>query len=196
MISFADADASFAAATLPARMERRWTRGWRGWWPLAASDVYRRYQDLQAYVGWTEDDAAQVRQFADHIRRNLDPLIDDFYAEIQRHPDASRVITGGATQIERLKTSLRHWLSESFECRSDADYVTRRWKIGLRHAEIGLNPAYTSAALARLRNGILAIVARAYPDSSATACRLAESINKLLDLDLAVIQDAYQAEYL
>lgn len=196
MISFADADASFAVATSPVRMEGRWTRDWLVWRSMATPELYRRYRDLQAYVGWTEDDAARVRQFADSVRRNLDPLIDDFYAEIQRHPDASRVITGGAAQIERLKSSLRQWLSESLDCRSDVEYVTRRWKIGLRHAEIGLNPAYTSAALARLRNGILALVARAYPDSPETACRLAESLNKLLDLDLAVIHDAYQAEYL
>jgi hypothetical protein len=50
-------------------------------------------------------------------------LIEDFYAEIQRHPHAAKVITGGHAQIARLKLSLRAWLSESLKGRSDEDYV-------------------------------------------------------------------------
>ena len=39
-------------------------------------------------------------------------LIDDFYAEIQRHPDVRSVITGGVEQIERLKGSILSWVRE------------------------------------------------------------------------------------
>lgn len=162
---------------------------------MAASNLYDRFLDLQAYVGWTSDDAARIKAVADFVRPRMHLLIDDFYAEIERHPEAARVITGGQLQVERLKGSLRDWLSESLDCRSDADYVLRRWEIGLRHAEIGLNPAYTSAALSRLRNGIITLVAGADHDSPLAVCELAKSFNKLLDIDLAIIQDAYQAEY-
>jgi PAS domain S-box-containing protein len=92
--------------------------------------------------------------------------------------------------------SLKAWLRESLQGRSDVDYVVRRWKIGLRHAEIGLNPAYTSAAMSRLRNGIMKILSEANRQSTAEYRQLVQSFNKLLDLDLAVIQDAYQTEYL
>ena len=92
--------------------------------------------------------------------------------------------------------SLHAWLKESFECHSDVDYVQRRWKIGLRHAEIGLNPAYTSAAMSRLRNGLIEILSTKTNPSSLEFCELIKSLNKLLDLDLSVIQDAYGAEYI
>jgi PAS domain S-box-containing protein len=160
-----------------------------------SSDLLKRYRDLQAYVGWSEEDAARIRAVAAFVRQRIHILVDDFYEEIERHPEASRVITGGPAQITRLKASLTAWLSESLEGRDDADYVTRRWKIGLRHAEIGLNPAYTSAAMARLRNGIVDIVAKAF-QASDERLMTAKSLNKLLDLDLSVIQDAYHAEYL
>jgi PAS domain S-box-containing protein len=153
------------------------------------------YRDLQAYAGWTSGDAARIKQAADYVRQRMNLLIDDFYEEIERHPEAARVITGGKPQIERLKSSLSDWLSESLDCRNDADYVLRRWRIGLRHAEIGLNPAYTSAALSRLRNGVISLVAGMNHDSAHSACELVQSFNKLLDIDLAIIQDAYQAEY-
>jgi PAS domain S-box-containing protein len=161
-----------------------------------AFDLYDRYRDLQSYVGWSPEDAGRIKAVAQLVRQQAHALIDDFYAEIERHPDASRVITGGAAQIARLKASLTNWLSEALEGRADTDYVARRWSIGLRHAEIGLNPAYTSAAMSRLRNGILEIVAQAPNHSENDRCMLTQSFNRLLDLDLSIIQDAYWAAYL
>jgi PAS domain S-box-containing protein len=160
-----------------------------------SAELYQRYRDLQAYVGWSDEDVTRITAVAELIRQRTHILIDDFYVEIERHPDAFRVITGGAAQIARLKVSLNAWLSESLEGRVDEDYVTRRWQIGLRHAEIGLNPAYTSAAMARLRNGIIDIIAKAI-QASDERLMTAKSLNKLLDLDLTVIHDAYHAEYL
>jgi hypothetical protein len=154
-------------------------------------DLFERYKDLQDYVGWTGEDAARIKSFAHVVEQRMDALIDDFYAEIKRHPDAARVITGGEEQISRLIASLRAWLIESLQGRNDADYVSRRWNIGLRHAEIGLNPAYTAAAMSRLRNGLVDILAASRTHRSTDLLRFVQSFNKLLDLDLSIIQDAY-----
>ena len=111
------------------------------------------------------------------------------------------VITGGTAQIERLKDTLRAWLKDLFSGQYDEAYVVRRWKVGQRHVEIGLDQVYTGAALSRLRGGLLLALekeARAktppgiWPRSSAAR----GALNKLLDLDLAIIEDAYQAEFL
>jgi two-component system, LuxR family, sensor kinase FixL len=161
-----------------------------------STDLFERYRDLEAYVGWGEDDAARIRQVAGVVRTKMHLLIDDFYAEIERHPGAAQVITGGEQQVARLKKSLWGWLNESLEGRDNAEYVTRRWMIGLRHAEIGLNPAYTSAAMSRLRNGLIDILATVENLTPTTYRQLVQSFNKLLDLDLSIIQDAYEAEYL
>jgi PAS domain S-box-containing protein len=163
---------------------------------MNTSDLFDRYRDLQAYVGWTDDDAARVKSVAEFVQQRMGAVVDDFYAEIERHPDAARVITGGQPQIERLKGSLRAWLCEALAGRTDADYVARRWAIGLRHAEIGLNPAYTAAAMSRLRNGLISILVEAERKSPSAFRQLVTSFNKLLDLDLAIIQDAYQTENL
>ena len=68
---------------------------------------YERFKDLQTYVGWNDADAARIKIFAHLIEAGMDALIDDFYAEIQRHPDTARVITGGQSQIKRLMGSLK-----------------------------------------------------------------------------------------
>ena len=160
--------------------------------PLPA---YRRYQELQQYVGWTEQDAVRVQSMSALLSPAFGRLVDDFYAEIGNHPDARKVITGGDDQIARLKKSLLHWLQELFSGRYDREYVERRWRVGYRHVEIGLSQVYTNAALSRLRSGLLGVVAETWTGEGKELLRSCESLNKLLDLDLAIIEDAYQTEF-
>jgi signal transduction histidine kinase len=162
---------------------------------MNADDLYQRYRELQAYVGWTDEDARRVACVAEVVAPHLAPLIDDFYAEIERHPGARRVITGGPAQIARLKGTLLGWIRELFSGRYDQDYVARRWQVGWRHVEIGLDQVYTNVALSRLRRGLLQLLEDHEPCSPADAFAVRRSLNTLLDLDLAIIEDAYQAEY-
>jgi signal transduction histidine kinase len=159
------------------------------------TDVTIRYQELQRYVGWTDDDARRVASVGEAIQSFLVPLIEDFYSEISRHPEAQQVITGGAAQVARLKQTLLRWVTELFSGNYDADYVARRWKVGHRHVEIGLNQVYTNAALARLRRGLMAALADCIADEPQRLSAVRQSLNMLIDLDLAIIEDAYQTEY-
>ena len=44
---------------------------------MSPDDVFRRYQELQAYVGWTEEAARQVASLADLLGPHLAALVDD-----------------------------------------------------------------------------------------------------------------------
>jgi signal transduction histidine kinase len=158
-------------------------------------DLYRRYQELQQYVGWTEEDARRVQSVAAALEPFLPALIDDFYAEIDRHPGARKVITGGAAQVARLKGTLLGWLHDLLAGPYDRGYVFRRWKVGWRHVEIGLDQVYTNVALSRLRRGLLRALEGVPEAASCEGMAVRRSLNTLLDLDLAIIEDAYQAEY-
>src|SRR5262249_12050042 len=122
---------------------------------MQSDKLFERYRALQQYVGWTDEDAANVARIVPMARGHFRELIEDFYAAIQHSPATMKVITGGAAQIERLKGTLIKWLEELFSGKYDEAYVLRRWKVGLRHVEIGLDQVYTNAALSRLRNGLL-----------------------------------------
>jgi signal transduction histidine kinase len=159
-------------------------------------DLYRRYQELQQYVGWTDDDAQRVRSIAESLEPYVPALIDDFYAEINRHPEARKVITGGPAQIERLKGTLRAWIRELLFGPYDQDYVARRWRVGWRHVDIGLDQVYTNVALSRLRRGLLQGLEDNRRGDLKEELAIRRSLNMLLDLDLAIIEDAYQTEYL
>jgi len=163
---------------------------------MTPEEQFRRYQDLQRYVGWTEDEARLVAGAIDLLDPHLHLLVDDFYAEIDRHPNASRVITGGPAQVARLKGTLVQWLRDLLHGPYDRSYVERRWRVGWRHVEIGLDQVYTNMALSRLRRGLLAALDRDWKGEASGLVAVRLALNTLLDLDLAIIEDAYQAEYL
>lgn len=162
---------------------------------MDTSQLFSRYRELQSYVGWTEEDAARVSAVAPLVDRHLPALIDDFYATIERHPGARKVITGGQAQIERLKGTLLRWVRELLAGRYDEAYVDRRWRVGSRHVEIGLDQVYTNVALSRLRTGLTRALQVNWDGDPVPLKEAIRSLDKLLDLDLAIIEEAYQAEY-
>jgi signal transduction histidine kinase len=158
-------------------------------------ELFQRYHLLQDYVGWIPEDTRRVVAAAPLVEPAFPALIDDFYAEILRHAPTRSVITGGEAQIQRLKATLLNWLRELVAGRYDADYVQRRWKVGYRHVEIGLDQVYTNVALSRLRLGLLRELFTAWTGTLEELTATAAAFHRLLDLDLAIIEDAYQAAY-
>jgi len=162
---------------------------------MDADKLFHRYQELQRYVGWTPEDAKRVHAVASLLEPHLRVLVDDFYEEIERHPNAMKVITGGQQQIARLKGTLVNWLQELLAGPYESAYVMRRWKVGWRHVEIGLDQVYTNVALSRLRKGLHVALRTHWTGDPLELLETRTSLNLLVDLDLAIIEDAYQAEY-
>jgi two-component system sensor kinase FixL len=162
----------------------------------APEDAFAHYQGLQRFVGWTEDDARRVKSVASILRPNFESLVEDFYAAIRQEPNTKKLITGGQEQIARLKTTLLKWLDELVTGNYDKAYVARRWQAGRRHVEIGLRQVYADAAMARLRWGLHDSLEKNWPNDPREMPAVARSLNKLLDLELALIEDAYTTERL
>lgn len=162
---------------------------------MSDDDFSHRYRTMQRYLGWNDDDARHVAALGPLVAPHADSMIDDFYAEIRRHPEAMKVITGGSEQLARLSRSLHAWLTELLAGPYDDAYMARRWKVGHRHVEIGLAQRYASLALARLRAGIVRSVEQEWSGDAVGLGQAIKSLHKLLDLEQALIQDAYEHEF-
>jgi hypothetical protein len=130
------------------------------------------------------------------VATHASSVVDDFYSTVLRHPEAAKVLTGGTQQIIRLKETLQQWLKQLLSGTYDDTYFRLRWQAGYRHVEIGLDPLYTQMAFTRLRDRLTAVLAtdwKGSPDAMAASIR---SLSKLIDLDLAIVQEAYAQEYL
>lgn len=161
---------------------------------LRVDELFERYQDIQRYVGWTQADVERVRAVAPLVEPSFPELVDDFYREISEHEPTQKVITGGDAQVQRLKGTLRVWLQQLMAGPYDLAFVERRFRVGYRHVEIGLKQIYVDAAVSRLRNGLLQALRQHWPmerGDEALAATM-RSVNTLVGLDLAIIQDAYE----
>ena len=158
--------------------------------------IVEKYQTLQRYIGWRDEDARQVRAAQAVLLPHLGPVIDDFYSTIEQFPEAVKVITGGQAQVERLKRALTAWVHELLSGPYEQEYILRRWKVGYRHVEIGLDQLYADAALSRMRSRLAGLLADHWTGSQTELRGTLTSLCKLLDLELAIITSAYQAEYL
>ena len=161
---------------------------------MSPDAVFARYQSLQAYVGWTDNDARNLRSLRGVAERLLPELVDDFYVSIQNHPDTASVITGGPHQAANLKLALKHWLRDLFCGSYDRDYVVKNWQIGRRQSQLGLPSIYMHAAMARLRQGLLSGLLEIWPGEPTDLLDRFASLNRLLDLNLAIIEMASHSE--
>lgn len=161
--------------------------------------LFRRYRMLQEFVGWQDEDAASLRRWGPRIESVFPSIVDDFYDRIRSTPEAMNAIREGEPQIARLMSTLRLWLVELFSGTYDQAYVARRWRIGRRHVEIGLEPSLVSAAMSRLRARLVEALRQATDADPACDEREGErvlvALGRLLDLELAIVDQAFREEF-
>jgi len=159
------------------------------------SGLFELYQELRVYVGWSEADVDRLQSLKPLLEPAFDEIIEDFYDEVARHPKTFRVITGGDEQISRLKQTLRRWLNDLFSGPYDEKFVMRRFRVGQRHVEIQLDQFYTNVAMSRIRGQLLQALSQHEPESRQEREAATQALNRILDLDMAIIDCAYHREF-
>jgi len=157
-------------------------------------DLMQRYLALREYVALSDKDVDIAVGAWPMVQPHVRDLVDDFYANILSQPSAAAVIRGGELQVARLKLTLERWLSQLFVGKYDHAFVRERWLVGWRHVKIGLSQVWTATAMSRMRDRLLNSVANNWTDSLGNFQCLSSAISRLMDLDLALIQDAYHTE--
>jgi two-component system, NtrC family, sensor histidine kinase HydH len=149
---------------------------------------------LKAYVGFTDQSSAALREMLPVIRLHIERIIDDFYATIEAHPGARAAITGGAEQIARLKRTLRRWLEELFQGPHDQAYLERRARIGRMHVRIDLPQAYMFTAMNRIRVQCAAVIREHLNDNAQRATETLTALDQIMDIELAIMLETYRED--
>ncbi len=153
------------------------------------------FSRIKAFVGWTAADAEWMVRAWPAVRPCVPAAVDDFYANIQRFEFTTAVMTGGPAQVERLKKTLAGWVETLFSGQYDLAFARSRWQVGRRHVEIGLPQSYAMGALARLRGAINRGLLQTAGDPVPCPADCLIAVNKLLDIDAALIEFAYQEHF-
>ncbi|HHK41602.1 MAG TPA: hypothetical protein ENJ50_04205, partial [Planctomycetaceae bacterium] len=161
---------------------------------MKKADLPKQFQRLLDFVRWSDEDADRVRRVAPLVESSFDRIVASFYEDLLRDP-ATAAILDSPGQVERLQVSLRRWLEELFSLEFTPEYIDSRWRVGWRHVEIGVPQVYIALGLGRLRARLIEAAIDAWPDGEDDLIAHVASLNKLIDMDQALIEDAYEAEH-
>ena len=164
------------------------------------------YQSLRGYIGFDTHAEALLRAFEPYAQPHFKRIIDDFYAAILEHPEASQAITGGSAQVQRLKSFLIGWLKNVLTGPYDEEYLKRNARIGEVHVRIGLPQQYMLGASDRIRNHLRTLAATweehqingiPSPDGGEPLSPrgIHQAINQVLDLELSIMFESYQTDW-
>jgi two-component system, NtrC family, sensor histidine kinase HydH len=151
------------------------------------------FESIKLYVGFTDASSEALREFHPVAEPFIVPIVDDFYAAIEAHPDARAAITGGTEQIERLKRSLVQWLNKMLLGPHDEAYYELRARIGRVHVRIALPQRYMFTAIDRIRVHVLEVLRTNISDHSQVQ-RIATALNQIIDLELAIMLETYRED--
>ncbi|MCK6485980.1 MAG: hypothetical protein HUU22_14090 [Phycisphaerae bacterium] len=153
----------------------------------------RLFEEMKRYVGFGEADAAALRAIRLRLEPEFPDIVDRFYAAIERNEATRRVVAQAGITVERLKATFNEWLRDLFAGDYGADYLARRSRIGRTHVSVGLPQQFMFTGMTVFRLTLIEKVwALRMPDPHAALL----AIHKLLDLELAVMNDTYREDLL
>ena len=159
--------------------------------------MFRTFREnVKAYVGFDDAATESLREAHPLVAPRFGPIIDDFYATIEAHPNARAAITGGAAQIARLKQSLLRWIDELFKGPHDHAYFERRARIGRVHVQINLPQMYMFTAMDRIRLRSADALREAPGVAPEKLNRMLAALHQILDIELAIMLETYRDDLL
>lgn len=148
-------------------------------------------EDLLHYTGMGAADFDRLRELHPRLQPHFPAIAARFYEAVWANPGAATVLDGPA-QVERLRISLIDWMSSGLLGPLDERFYEKRSRIGRRHVQIGLAHQYMFTSMNVVRTAYLDLISTLYP--AAEACSVGISVNKLLDIELAIMVRHYQLD--
>ena len=149
--------------------------------------------NLKEYVSFTDEDTGRLRALAGPAAPYFVGFAEHFYERISSHPDAHKVLSG-QEQIERLKLALVKWMESGLAGPHDEAFYERRARIGRVHVQIELPQQYMFTAMNVMRLDFHHMIAEIYAADVALERQVRDSVDKLFDLELAIMLRTYQQD--
>lgn len=154
--------------------------------------IYDAFDELKSFVGFGDEDAANLRELAPLIDPHLAGITAEFYARLGQF-ETTRVKIEG--RVEKLEKTHQAWMRSLLAGPHDRTYLESRWRIGMVHVREGIDPIWVEAVMDVIRNLALDVLSKELSDP-AHISRLYKSLVKACDLDSLIINLAYREDRL
>ncbi|TRO96364.1 chemotaxis protein [Glycocaulis profundi] len=118
--------------------------------------------DLEArfsFTGFDSEARDRLRALKPLVEAELPAILDAFYADIARHPEADEAFSDDAMRRHARDRQLEHWMRICEASFGDA-YLASVERVGSAHARLELKPAWYFGGYAKLVSGMAGAVAR------------------------------------
>ena len=149
------------------------------------------YAAKKQIIGLTDQHIALVRKMKPAIEKHADEMVNDFYRQLDKVNEARALLDAKPGRRQMLRHHLRHWLIGLTEGDYSSKYRERRYVIGQRHVEVGIEPWLVIAAMAHCRSMAMRVVEAEYKYASDKVER-ALALSKVMDLDLNIMLQSYE----
>ena len=147
---------------------------------------------------------ASLNEFAPLVERMLPTILKDFYAHVGKHGELAQLFgSDAAEQSHRMAHASaaqeKHWVN-LFAGRFDATYITSLRKIGLAHAQRGVEPRWYIGGYSFVLNRLCELAVRQYSQAGnrevvvQKTTDMIRAINQAVMLDMALAISVYNDE--
>ena len=137
--------------------------------------------DMKRFVRFGTGDEAALRLLAPRAIPHAESIVDEFYTRLTEHEEARRTLDSPDV-IARHRMALRSWIESTLTGPWDEAYFNARLRIGEAHVRVGLAQKYMFGGMNVIRLSL---------GRFATDDTTRDAINKICDIELAIMLQAY-----
>ncbi|RAK18425.1 putative two-component system response regulator [Anoxybacillus vitaminiphilus] len=145
-----------------------------------------RLRQLQ-YTGVTEEKLQLIYHHRNHLIPLIDTIVDELYEEIMKVEKLKKLIHEHSN-LTHLKETQKEYLKECFLATINDEYIQKRYNIGLKHSEVGLELKWYLSTYTKYADIISIHLSRTIPN---VALPLYNAIHALFSFDMQLTLEAY-----
>lgn len=145
------------------------------------------FEKLKSMVGLCDQDIQNLELLRPIVEKHGPEITDRFYATLATLPETARFIEG---RVDALKQTHRQWMRSMVTGPYDYSYLESRWRVGMAHVRIGLDPYWVECIMSFVRTAMCEAIGQEV-ESTKSCANLCATFVKLCDLDLMVVNLSY-----
>ncbi len=142
-----------------------------------------------------EDQLALLQEFKPILERNVEDVVDKFYAHITKVPQMKGIIEEFSS-VERLRGLQKNYLLSIFPAKIDDEFISGRIKIGNVHKRIDLPPFYYISSYQTFFDLLLPLIFGHYRRKPEQALNLSLAVLRIFSFDQQVVMASYIQSYI
>jgi hemoglobin-like flavoprotein len=150
------------------------------------------FEKLKTLVNFKDEDIANLKALQPIVEKHGQAITDAFYDKLSTNPETAKMIEG---RVDALKKTHKAWMQSLVAGDYGQAYVESRWRIGMAHVRVGLDPFWVEGVMSFIRTAMEQALAKEIASPAELAAKHA-AFTKVCDLDLMVINLSYAEDRL